>query len=247
MCSCPKWERAVSQPQQSSVRNRLLKALSPDDFALLQPHLEPMTTELRQQLIAPNTQIKQLFFPEVGFCSITTSGSGGKVEIGLIGREGIVGASPMLLGSDRTPHDHFIQSAGEVLSINTEALCVAVAHSASLRKLLLRSIQVQMIQTAQTAFVNATYTLDVRLTRWLLMCQDRIGGDELYLTHEFLSLMLGAQRSSTTLAIQSLEGHRLIKARRGCITLRDREALEAVADAGYGLPEAEFARLIEGA
>ena len=89
--------------------------------------------------------------------------------------------------------------------------------------------------------------LDVRLARWLLMCQDRIGGDELYLTHEFLSLMLGAQRSSTTLAIQSLKGHRLIKARRGCITLRDREALEAVADAGYGLPEAEHARLIEGA
>src|ERR1700712_5338363 len=114
--------------------------MSPDDFALLQPHLQTVTTELRQCLIAPNTQIKQLFFPGVGFSSITTSGSGGKVEVGIIGREGLVGASPVLLGSDRTPHDHFIQSAGEVLSIDTQALCAAVAHSPGLHKLLLRSI-----------------------------------------------------------------------------------------------------------
>jgi len=93
-----------------------------------------------------------------------------------------------------------------------------------------------MIQTAQTAFANATYNLDVRLARWLLMCQDRLDGDELHLTHEFLSLMLGSQRSSTTLAIQSLEGHRLIKARRGRITILDRKAMETVADDGYGPP-----------
>lgn len=62
----------MSPPQQSSVRNRLLKVMSPDDFALLQPHLEPITTELRQSLIAPNIPVKQLFFPEVGFSSITT-------------------------------------------------------------------------------------------------------------------------------------------------------------------------------
>jgi len=95
--------------------------------------------------------------------------------------------------------------------------------------------------------VNAAYNIDARLARWLLMCHDRLDGDDLQLTHEFLSMMLGAQRSSTTLAIQSLEGHRLIRARRGRITILDREAMEAVADGGYGPPEAEFARLIEGA
>ena len=87
----------------------------------------------------------------------------------------------------------------------------------------------------------------MRLARWLLMCQDRLDGDELSITHEFLSLMLGAQRSSTTLAVQALEGYRLIRARRGRITVLDREALEAAADDGYGVPEAEYARLIEGA
>jgi len=237
----------VSQPQQTAVRNRLLKALSPDDFALLQPHLEPITTELRQSLIKPHEPVRQLYFPEVGFSSITTSGAEGRVEVGIIGREGVVGAMPVLLGSDRTPHDHFIQSAGEMLRIETAALCAAIGESASLHKLLLRSIQVHFVQTAQTAYVNATFNIDARLARWLLMCHDRLDGDDLQLTHEFLSMMLGAQRSSTTLAIQALEGHRLIRARRGRITILNREAMEAVADGGYGPPEAEFARLIEGA
>ena len=237
----------MSQPQQSSVRNRLLKALSPDDFDLLQPHLEPITTALRQSLIAANAPVKQLFFPEIGFSSITTQGSEGRVETGLIGREGLVGAWPILLGSDRTPHDHFVQGAGEMLSIDTEALCAAISRSASLHKLLLRFIQVQLTQTSQTAYVNATQTIDVRLARWLLMCHDRIDGDDLRITHDFLSLMLGTQRSSTTLAVQALEGHRLIKAQRGKITILDRETMEQVADGGYGLAEAEYARLIEGA
>ncbi|MBL7309257.1 winged helix-turn-helix domain-containing protein, partial [Escherichia coli] len=99
----------------------------------------------------------------------------------------------------------------------------------------------------QTAFVNATYTVDVRLARWLLMCRDRLDSDDIQLTHEVLSLMLGVQRSSATLAIQALEGHGLIKARRGRLTILNRTALEEVADGGYGLPEAEYARLIEGA
>jgi CRP-like cAMP-binding protein len=237
----------VSQPQQSTVRNRLLKALSPGDFALLQPHLELVATELRQCLIKPNEPVKQLFFPEVGFSSITTQGSGGKVEVGVIGREGLVGAIPLLLGSDCTPHDHFIQSPGEMLAISSQAFCGAVNESASLQKLLLRFTQVQHVQTAQTAFVNARYQIEVRLARWLLMCHDRLEGDELRLTHEFLATMLGTQRTSATLAVQALEGHRLIKAQRGRITILNRKALETLADDGYGLPEAEYARLIEGA
>jgi CRP-like cAMP-binding protein len=230
------------------MRNRLLKAMSPDDFALLQPHLQPTETELKQTLIAPNEPVKQLFFPESGYCSLATEASGGsKVEAGIIGREGLVGATPVLLGADRTPHHCFIQAPGEMLAIDTGAFCAAVDQSPSLRKLLLRYAQVQFVQAVQTAFVNATYQSEVRLARWLLMCHDRVDGDELVMTHEFVSLMLGVQRSSATLAIQALEGYRLIKAGRGRMTVRDRKALEEIADAGYGLPEAEYARLIEGA
>lgn len=234
------------QPQQAAIRNRLLRALPAADFALLQPHLQPMPADLRQSLILPHQPIQQLFFPEAGFASIV-SGEAGKVEVGIIGREGLVGASPVLLGSDRTPYHHFIQAAGEMLAIDKGEFCAAVERSAALHRLLLRFVQIQLIQTAQTAYANAIHNIDVRLARWLLMCHDRLDGDELALTHEFLSIMLGAQRSSTTLAVQVLEGNGLIRARRGRIIVLDRAALEAAADDGYGLPEAEYARLIEGA
>ncbi len=238
----------MSQPQQTTVRNRLLKALSSDDFALLQPHMEPTKVELKQTLIEPNQPIKQVFFPESGYGSLATEAlEGSKVEAGIIGREGLIGASPVLLGADRTPHHIFVQAPGEMLAIDTEVLVAAFDGSPSLRKLLLRYIQVLFVEAVQTAFVNATHTSEVRLARWLLMCHDRMDGDELVMTHEFVSLMLGLQRSSATLAVQALEGYRLIKAKRGRLTILDRKALEEIAGAGYGLPEAEYARLIEGA
>jgi CRP-like cAMP-binding protein len=89
--------------------------------------------------------------------------------------------------------------------------------------------------------------MEVRLARWVLMCHDRMDGDELVVTHDFVAVMLGVQRSSATLAVQALEGYRLIKAKRGRMTVLDRAALIKVANGGYGLPEAEYARLIEGA
>lgn len=229
---------------QTAVKNRLLKALPPEAFGLLVPHLQPMQTSLHQMLIAANTKIDRLFFPEAGFTSVTTPGPGNQVEVGMIGREGLVGAAPILLGGDQSPYDHYIQYAGEVYSIGRQELTESINRCAAIRDLFMRFIQTLFVQTAQTAFVNATYDLEARLARWLLMCQDRIGGDEIMLTHEFLSIMLGVQRSSVTLTLQTLEGSLLIRARRGRIEIRDREKLEAVADAGYGVPEAEYGRLI---
>jgi CRP-like cAMP-binding protein len=221
----------------------LLKRLSPSDFGLLRPHLRPFATELHQTLIQPYVPIHELFFPEAGYASITTAGLG-KVEVGIIGPEGIVGATPVLLGSDRTPYDHFVQGAGEMLAIGVPEFLAATETSVVLRNLLLRFVQTLLIQTAQTAFANASYNIEVRLARWLLMCQDRVNGDELTVTHDFLSFMLGVQRTTVTLALQMLEGNRLIRARRGRIAVLDRVGLLAVASDSYGVPEAEYVRLI---
>jgi CRP-like cAMP-binding protein len=236
----------VAEFSQSTLRNRLLKALSPGDFDLIRPHLRSMPTDNRQVMIRRHTPITTLFFVESGFTSVTTQGLSSAVEIGLIGPEGLVGAAPVMLGDDATPYDHFVQSPGDVLSIGTHDLCAAADASASLRRLLLRYVQTLLIQTAQTAFVNATFVIEVRLARWLLMCQDRLNGDEFELTHEFLSVMLGVQRTSVTLALQTLEGNGLIRARRGHIQVRDREQLRVLADDAYGVPEAEYERLIDG-
>ncbi|MGY2052036.1 Crp/Fnr family transcriptional regulator [Methylobacterium sp. JK268] len=232
-------------PRREAVRNRLLRRLAPADFARLRPHLRPVETALRQLLIAADLPIETLYFPETGYSSMTTVGPRGRGEIALVGHEGLVGAAPVLLGGDRAPYEHRVQSPGLMLGIARAALLDAVEASPDLRRLLLRTVQVQMVQMAQTAFVNATQQIEARLARWLLMCQDRTESEDLLLTHEFLSLMLGVQRTSVTLALQALEGRGTIRARRGRITLLDRPALMGVAGEGYGVPEAEHARLIE--
>jgi len=242
----PKRSSAVSPPPQASVRNRLLKRLSREDFALVALHLRPVQTELRQTLITPHEPVSHLFFPEVGYASITVERAEGKIEVGLIGREGLVGASPILLDSGTTPHHEFVQCAGEMLAIEAAAFCAAVDGSPTLRKLLLRYIQTKLIQARQAAYVNATYNMEARLARWILMCHDRSEGNEIPVTHEFLSMMLGVQRSGATVAVQILEGTGLIKAKRGRITVQDRAGLISLARGSYGATEAEYARLIDG-
>ena len=237
----------MSPIQQSTVRNRLLKRLAPDDFALLQAHLQPMATQLRQTLIHPHEPVTHLLFPESGYVSVIGENSGGRIEVGMIGPEGLVGASPVLLGAGTAPYHEFVQCPGEMLVIEATAFCAAVDHSPTLRKLMLRYVQTKLIQARQTAFVNAAYTMDVRLARWILMCHDRLEEDEIPVTHEFISMMLGVQRSGATIAVQTLEGTGIIKAKRGRITVRDRDGLVALADGSYGTTEAEYARLIEGA
>ena len=108
-------------------------------------------------------------------------------------------------------------------------------------------MQTELVQARHTSYVNATFTLETRLARWLLMCHDRADGDDLPLKHEFLSMMLGVQRSGVTLALQNLEGGGGIRGRRGRVQILDREQLRLVADASYGAAEAEYARLIVGA
>lgn len=173
-----------------------------------------------------------------------SEGSGGRIEVGPIGREELVGASPVLLDSGTTPYHEFVQHSGEVLGIDAVSFCAAVDHSATLRRLMLRYLQTKLVQARHTAYVNGAFNMDVRLARWLLMCHDRLDSDEIVVTHEFISLMLGVQRSGATLAVQTLEGNGLIKASRGRITVRDRDRLVALADSSYGAAEAEYARLI---
>jgi CRP-like cAMP-binding protein len=100
------------------------------------------------------------------------------------------------------------------------------------------------VQTTHTAICNARSKLDVRLARWLLMAHDRVGGETLTLTHEFLALMLGVRRPGVTEALHALREHGLISYRRGIITLKDRKGMERKAGPAYGVPEAEYRRLI---
>ena len=231
-------------PSQSSVQNRLLRYMSADDFALLQPGLETTTLDLRFVLAAPNRTIEHVYFLEQGVASIVaTAVDGSRLEVGLFGRDGVSGTS-LFLGVDQTPHETFLQVAGCGLRIDAEAALRAVGRSDTLHTLLMKYVQVLAVQTAHTAVANGGYTIEQRLARWLLMTHDRLEGDELPLTHEFLAIMLAVRRSGVTVATQVLEGQGIIKAERGRITILDRGRLEDAAGGSYGVPEAEYRRLI---
>jgi CRP-like cAMP-binding protein len=229
---------------QSSVHNRLLAKLCPEAFALLQPYLEPVTLNRGDVLITPHQPIEHVYFLEAGITSIIANTAGGRrIEIGLTGRDGLAG-TPVLLGVDSTPHETFMQIAGSGLRIETQKLREAIQQSSSLHALLLRYVQAFTIQTSHTALSNGSHKIEERLARWLLMCHDRLDGDDLPLKHEFIALMLGVRRAGVTEALNILEKRGIIQASRGNIVIVDRARLEETAGDSYGVPEAEYHRLI---
>jgi CRP-like cAMP-binding protein len=166
-----------------------------------------------------------------------------KVEVGLIGREGMSGLS-VVLGNHRSPHATYIQAAGNGQCIRAIDLRKSMGASPSLRDSLLKYAQAFGIQTTHTAICNAQSRLDQRLARWLLMAHDRLGADYLPLTHEFLSLMLGVRRAGVTESMNALQKQELISTVRGGITIRSRKGVERIAAETYGIPESEYRRLI---
>jgi CRP-like cAMP-binding protein len=227
-----------------SSDNRLLASLSTEDFDLLEPHLEFVTLGLRKSLERPNRRIDAVYFPEGGFASVVAVQPNGKeVEVGLIGREGMTGL-PIVFGNHRSPHATYIQAPGTGTCIPATELRKAFQSSPSLRDSLLKFAQAFGVQTSHTAICNARSKLDVRLARWLLMAHDRIGEGTLPLTHEFLSLMLGVRRAGVTEALHALQEQGLISYGRGLINVEDRKGVERKAGAAYGVPEAEYRRLI---
>jgi hypothetical protein len=149
-----------------------------------------------------------------------------------------------VFGNHRSPHSTYIQAAGTGKCISANELREATMSSLSLRNSLLKYAQAFGVQTSHTAISNAWAKMDVRLARWLLMAHDRIGDDALPLTHEFLSLMLGVRRPGVTDALNALRKQGLVSYQRGQITVRDRKGLERTAGDAYGIPEAEYRRLI---
>jgi CRP-like cAMP-binding protein len=225
-------------------RNRLLRVLSPTDFDLLRPHLHFGALRLRQVLEEPNAPIQHVYFPESGLISIVAhTKRDRRIDVGLIGLEGMTGLS-LVMGSDRSPNETFIQIAGSGFQVSAEMMRHALETSPTLRTCLLHYVQVFLIQTSQTALANGRANLEQRLARWLLMVHDRFDGNAIPITHEFLALMLGVRRPGVTMALHLLEGARLVRSTRALVTVLDREGLIEAAGGSYGVPEAEYERLI---
>lgn len=228
---------------QSDCRNVLLRRMTADDFARLADSLEMVELPHREPLGRPGQSTEHVYFPETGVGSITSNREPMRIEIGLVGREGFIGI-PVLLGDGAWPAASFVQIPGTFLKMPADVFRAATLASPSLQSLALRYVQAYIAQVSSTAIANASFNVEQRLARWLLMASDRVDGFELTLTHEFLAMMLGVRRPGVTVGTHVLEGEHAIRATRGRIQVVNRGKLVERAGASYGLAEAEYDRLI---
>ncbi|TPK66264.1 MULTISPECIES: Crp/Fnr family transcriptional regulator [unclassified Mesorhizobium] len=228
----------------SIYRNALLLRMCSADLALLHPHLTSVSLGLKTHLEVAGSPIKTVYFFESGLGSVVGELRPGiEAEIGVIGSDGMSG-SALVMGDDRSTHDCYVQLEARAFGIDAGTFTNALLTSPTLRTFLLRYVHYFHLQASFTALTNARMNIVDRLSRWLVMCDDRVEGNRLSITHDFLSVMLGVRRPGVTIALQTLEGQGLIRSNRGEVVILDRARLIALADGSYGRAEAEYVRLI---
>jgi hypothetical protein len=198
----------------------------------------------KQPLTESAEPIPWVYFPHDAVVSLSAvDGGGGIVEVGSIGCEGMAGL-PVLLGTDRSIGRLLVQIGGDADRMAADALQREAARLAEFRRLLLLYTQAFIIQVAQSTACNRLHSAEQRLARWLLICRDRIGRDELPITHETIAHMLGVRRATVTEAAGNLQRRGTIHYRRGVVTIVRRERLEAAACECYRIVREEFDRLL---
>jgi CRP-like cAMP-binding protein len=225
------------------TENRILAALPPEEYDRLAPHLEPVKLRQGQPLYYAGDRIKHAYFPSSALISLVARLSdGSSAEVGVIGFEGATGI-PILLGVNRAPQDCVTQFAGGAARVRADVFRAESERPGALRELLLRYTHSRMFQLAQSTLCYRHHHVEERLARWLLTGSDRCAIEDLPLTHEFISEMLGTRRASVTDAAIMLQAEGFINYRRGQITITDRAGLEGFACECYYVVKAEFDRL----
>jgi len=210
-------------------KNYLLAALPEEDYQRLLPHLEYVELPHGKVIYEIDETIKHLYFPLNSMISLVTEMSDGKIiEVGIVGNDGISGISS-LMGAEASYERAIVQIPNGGLRTEVEVIRSAFEERQPLQKVFLRYASSLMRQVAQTAACNASHTTEERLSRWLLMCHDRIDSPHLNLTQEFLAEMLGTRRATVNVAAITLQSASLINYHRGQITIIDRPSLEEFA------------------
>jgi len=233
----------VSSPH-SPKQNHLLDALPAADYARLLPHLELIPMPLGWAVYEAGGQMRYLYFPTTSIVSLLyVLENGASAEIAITGNEGLVGIS-LFMGGESTPSRAVVQSKGNGYRLRASVLKTEFALGGSLQYLSLRYTQALITQMAQTAVCNRHHTLDQQLCRWLLLSLDRLPGNELMMTQELISNMLGVRREGVTAAAGKLQADGLVKYSRGHIVVLDRPKLEKRVCECYAVVKKEFDRLL---
>src|SRR5436190_17491568 len=214
-----------AKPQPAA--NSVLAALPPGTYRALLSGLEPVTLAFGEVLYEPGEPIRDVYFPTGSLVSLLTLVEGRlALEVGLVGREGMVGVA-LALGIGVSPVRALVQGSGTALRMNAARFRKELQRSAPLQRELYRYTHSLMAQITQTAACNRFHMVPARLARWLLMTRDRVLSDRFYLTHDFLADMLGVQRGAVTLAAVTLQQKKVIDYSRGNITILNRKRLKA--------------------
>lgn len=211
------------------MANRLLAALPPREYRSLLAHLVPVTLTFGEILYEPGKPIRHVYFPSDSLVSLLTQVEGHMaLEIGLVGREGMLGI-PVALGMRDSPVRALVQGTGSALRMTSADFRSDFERIAPLRKEVHRYIHERIIQITQTAGCNRFHPIEARLARWLLMTRDRMRSDDFRLTQELLGNMLGVLRVAVTNAAGALQRRKLIRYSRGNISILDGDGLETAA------------------
>ncbi len=224
--------------------NAILTGLSDDLHARFIESGKLEHLALREQIYEPEQRIRDVYFPLDAVLSIVTSmKDGSQIEVGTIGREGM-SAFPLLLGAATTANDCYCQVSGYAIRIDVDVFRTLSAGDLRFRRLLDRYLQAYMNMLGQLAACNRLHSIYERCSRWLLLTQDRVGRDEIALTHEYLAMMLGTGRSGVTIAAATLRQAGFISYAHGKITILDRAGLENASCECYEVAREQFAGLL---
>ena len=243
--SNPDTHRPTAPAPSNLHLNKLLATIPADDFQRIAPHLTTVQLRFKEVLYKQDEAIKHIFFPGGGACSLTKVMQDGRVaEIATVGNEGALGTS-VFFGDDRSFSETIVQvGEGEGFRMPVEAFVSEMARRGAFYNRIIRYSQALMSQVMQTTVCNGLHSVEQRACRWLLMTLDRVGNDNLRLTHEFMSVMLGVRRPTVTLIIGDLQKAGLIETQRGVIRVANRPGLEQASCECYETVKATFARLL---
>jgi CRP-like cAMP-binding protein len=235
----------TGQTPLSARGNQLLDRLPKAEYQRLLPLLKPVKLALEQVLYEVRGSIEYAYFPIRAVTSaLTVMQDGTGIEVATIGNEGLVGHTAAF-GSGRTsPNKLIVQIGDGGLRIEARALRTEAARGGPFLDLLDAYHSAFMAQVSQSVACNGLHRLEQRCCRWLLMTRDRVGSDDMRLTHEFLSIMLGARRASVTEVLRPLQEAGLVQSRRGRISILDGAGLEEQACECYQVVKDEYDRLL---
>ncbi len=232
----------MSRSTEQPATNQLIDRLPAATARSLMAACHPVDVEFDQVLAEAGAPVSSVLFPTTAIISITAEVGGHRpLEMGMIGFEGMLGAS-LALGVERHPMQAIVQGTGAALEMPAARFRRHLEDSPALKRVTHGYLFVLAEQLAQTAACNAFHEVSARLARWLLMMDDRAGGQPLVLTHLFLGDMLGVRRSAVTIAAGQMQDKQLIRYSRGHIQVLSRPGLESVACECYPAAIAAYQR-----